>query len=175
MSLSELGITESFIYEQLSLRFGDVKDVYTGSKPQPITTLQHYCKLHGLSEITNMMIMSSDVDYAVPYLKDKIDNKIKIDLYGKVRNDVDISDQSNLVIHNTNEVLSEHINLIYGKGTEHAFVWHEPYHVRDENEDYFGFEDEEPDSNLGHRLRPRLYEIKTQKQLDDILDTFNNL
>ena len=77
----------------------------------------------------------------------------------------------NIKIIKTKEYLTEHINLI--EGDSKVFVWYEPYHIRKNNEDYFGFEDEE-DELISHRLRPKLYSVDKEK-LKDVYNNFKEL
>jgi hypothetical protein len=171
VNIEDFFITEELIFKQLEERFGVLKDIFTEKKPAPVTSIQDYCGLHGLN-IERLKFMAYDVDYAVDYLSKHTD--IKIELYGKSQKYRDVFKQDNITIHPTNSYLTEHINLIYTSKGELPYVWFEPYHVRQDDTDIFGFENE-TDWKLQKRLRPKLFKIQTKEQEENILHTFEYL
>jgi hypothetical protein len=172
VTLEDFGITESYIIKQQENRFGNLKDIFTETSPAPVTSIQDYFDLHGLS-IKKLKLMAYDLDYAVGYLNEHA-SKIEIELYGKSNANVEVLDTEHITIYPSKEVLTEHINLIYTNGDDLPYIWYEPHHIRNENVDYFGFEDEE-DWKLKKRFRPKMFAPTSQTQVDEILNTFDNL
>lgn len=172
ITLEDFGITESYIIEQQENRFGQLKDIFTESSLAPVTSIKAYCDLHGFS-IDKLQLMSYDLNHAVEYLNTHAP-KMQINLYGKASENVDVPSNEYITIHPSREVLTEHINLIYTDKEELPYIWYEPHHVRTENGDYFGFEDEE-DWKLKKRFRPKMFAPTSQEQIDEILKIYDNL
>ena len=161
---------ESYLYDSLKKRFGELLDVYTEKKPTPALSMIKYCNLHGLKNIKKVSLMSFDIAHSVPYIANIFSDDVKINLYGKYNDKID-NVPKNIKLIKTKEYLTEHINII--EGDNKVFIWYEPYHIRKNGEDYFGFEDEK-DELISHRLRPKLYSVDKEK-LKKIYDNFKEL